>query len=578
MSNQNLVNLTIDGEAVAVPQGTTILEAARRLNVHIPTLCYHEDQAVKAVCRICVVEVEGQRLLPAACSTPVSEGMVVKTASPKVIAARKNIMELILARHPQDCLNCSKNGRCELQKIARYLNMTRPNRYEQDIRAARFDDSSPSIVRDMRKCILCNRCVETCSEKQGVMVMAKENRGFDTVVVPPYGKKLVDTSCVNCGQCVQVCPVGALSIHDDTERVYGEIAAGKTMVVQIAPSVRVTLAESLGYAPGTVTTGKIVHALHKIGFQWVFDSDFSADLTIMEEGTEFLHRLQNGGTLPLITSCCPAWVKYCETYAPGELPHLSTAKSPQQMFGAVIKTYFAQKQNIDPAQICSVSVMPCTAKKFECTRPEFADSGHRDVDISITVVELAKMIRTAGIDFENLEDCPFDSPFGLGSGAGAIFGSTGGVMEAALRTVAEVVTGQPLPKLEFEAVRGLASVREAELTLNGQTLRVAIVHGLANVKPLLDDIRAGKSPYHFIEVMACEGGCIGGGGNEPKTMRKVRARQKAIYAVDTALPLRKSHENPYVQALYKEYLGAPLSEASHKLLHTHYYSRRDLLR
>ena len=298
----------------------------------------------------------------------------------------------------------------------------------------------------------------------------------------------------------------------------------------------------------------------------------------MEEGAEFMHRLQNGGTLPLITSCCPAWVKYCETYAPGELPHLSTAKSPQQMFGAVIKTYFAQKQNIDPAQICSVSVMPCTAKKFECTRPEFADSGHRDVDISITVVELAKMIRTAGIDFENLEDCPFDSPFGLGSGAGVIFGSTGGVMEAALRTVAEVVTGQPLPKLEFEAVRGLASVREAELTLNGQTLRVAIVHGLANVKPLLDDIRAGKSPYHFIEVMACEGGCIGGGGNEPKTMRKVRARQKAIYAVDTALPLRKSHENPYVQALYKEYLGAPLSEASHKLLHTHYYSRRDLLR
>ena len=573
-----LINLTIDGEKIEVPEGTTILQAASLLNVHIPTLCYHEDQAVKAVCRICVVEVEGQRLLPAACSTPVSEGMVVKTASPKVIEARKNIMELILARHPQDCLNCSKNGSCELQKIARDLNMTRPNRYEQDIRSARFDDSSPSIVRDMRKCILCNRCVEVCSSKQGVMVMAKENRGFDTVIVPPYGKKLVDTSCVNCGQCVQVCPVGAISINDDTEKVYSQIEAGKTMVVQIAPSVRITLAESLGYAPGTVTTGKIVHALHKIGFKWVFDSDFSADLTIMEEGTEFLNRLNNGGTLPLITSCCPAWVKYCETYAYDELEHLSSAKSPQQMFGAVIKTYFAKKENIDPADICSVSVMPCTAKKFECKRPEFNDSGYQDVDISITVVELAKMIRTAGIDFDDLDDHPFDSPFGLGSGAGQIFGSTGGVMEAALRTASEVVTGKPLQKLEFEAVRGLDSVREAELTLNGQTLKVAIVHGLSNVKPLLEQIQDGTSPYHFIEVMACEGGCIGGGGNEPKTMKKVRERQRAIYEEDKKLPLRKSHENPYVKALYEDYLKEPLSAEAHRLLHTKYYSRRDLLR
>lgn len=573
-----LINLTIDGEKIEVPEGTTILQAASLLNVHIPTLCYHEDQAVKAVCRICVVEVEGQRLLPAACSTPVSEGMVVKTASPKVIAARKNIMELILARHPQDCLNCSKNGSCELQKIARNLNMTRPNCYEQDIRSARFDDSSPFIVRDMRKCILCNRCVEVCSGKQGVMVMAKENRGFDTVIVPPYGKKLVDTSCVNCGQCVQVCPVGAISINDDTEKVYSRIEAGKTMVVQIAPSVRITLAESLGYAPGTVTTGKIVHALHKIGFKWVFDSDFSADLTIMEEGTEFLNRLNNGGTLPLITSCCPAWVKYCETYAYDELEHLSSAKSPQQMFGAVIKTYFAKKENIDPADICSVSVMPCTAKKFECKRPEFNDSGYQDVDISITVVELAKMIRTAGIDFDDLDDHPFDSPFGLGSGAGQIFGSTGGVMEAALRTISEVVTGKPLQKLEFEAVRGLDSVRESELTLNGQTLKVAIVHGLSNVKPLLEQIQEGTSPYHFIEVMACEGGCIGGGGNEPKTMKKVRERQRAIYEEDKKLPLRKSHENPYVKALYEDYLKAPLSAEAHRLLHTKYYSRRDLLR
>lgn len=573
-----MIHLTIDGEPIEVKEGTTILEAAKLLNVHIPTLCHHEDQAVKAVCRICVVEVEGQRLLPAACSTPVTEGMVVKTASPKVIKARKNIMELILARHPQDCLVCSKNGSCELQKVAKDLNMNRPNRYEIQVRDARFDNSSPSIVRDMSKCILCNRCVEACSKKQGVMVMAKENRGFDTVVVPPYGKLLADTSCVNCGQCIQVCPVGALSVHDDTERIYEQIDAGKYMTVQIAPSVRITLAESLGYKPGTVTTGKIVHALRKIGFHKVFDSDFTADLTIMEEGTEFLHRLQNHGTLPLITSCCPAWVKYCETYGYDQLDHLSTAKSPQQMFGAVIKTFFAEKEKIDPKDICSVSVMPCTAKKFECRRKEFHDSGFQDVDISITVVELAKMIRTAGIHFEDLEDQEFDAPFGLGSGAGQIFGSTGGVMEAALRTVYEVLTGETLEKLEFMQVRGLEGIREASLTIKGQEIRVAIVHGLKNVEGILEQIKSGTSLYHFIEVMACEGGCIGGGGNAPKTMAKVRERQRAIYEEDQKLLIRKSHENIYVQKLYEEYLGEPLSEKSHKLLHTTYHSRRDLLR
>ena len=573
-----MIHLTIDGEPIEVKEGTTILEAAKLLNVHIPTLCHHEDQAVKAVCRICVVEVEGQRLLPAACSTPVTEGMVVKTASPKVIKARKNIMELILARHPQDCLVCSKNGSCELQKVAKDLNMNRPNRYEMQVRDARFDNSSPSIVRDMSKCILCNRCVEACSKKQGVMVMAKENRGFDTVVVPPYGKLLADTSCVNCGQCIQVCPVGALSVYDDTERIYEQIDAGKYMTVQIAPSVRITLAESLGYKPGTVTTGKIVHALRKIGFHKVFDSDFTADLTIMEEGTEFLHRIQNHGTLPLITSCCPAWVKYCETYGYDQLDHLSTAKSPQQMFGAVIKTFFAEKEKIDPKDICSVSVMPCTAKKFECRRKEFHDSGFQDVDISITVVELAKMIRTAGIHFEDLEDQEFDAPFGLGSGAGQIFGSTGGVMEAALRTVYEVLTGETLEKLEFMQVRGLEGIREASLAIKGQEIRVAIVHGLKNVEGILEQIKAGTSPYHFIEVMACEGGCIGGGGNAPKTMAKVRERQRAIYEEDQKLPIRKSHENIYVQKLYEEYLGEPLSEKSHKLLHTTYHSRRDLLR
>lgn len=569
-----MIHLRIDGEEVQVAEGTTILEAAKKLNVHIPTLCHHEDQAVKAVCRICVVEVEGQAHLPTACNTPVSEGMVVRTASPKVIKARKNIMELILARHPQDCLVCSKHGRCELQKTAQDLNLNRPNRYELQLRTRKKDESSPSIVRDMSKCILCGRCMESCGAVQGIEVMAKENRGFHTVVVPPYGKELIDTTCVGCGQCVQVCPVGALSIRDNTEDVYSHIAAGKTMVIQMAPSVRITLAESLGARPGTVTTGKIVHALKKIGFHKVFDSDFSADLTIMEEGSEFLKRLKEKKTLPMFTSCCPAWVKYCETYAPELTENLSTAKSPQQMFGSIIKTFFAQREGLGRSDICSVSVMPCTAKKFERQRPEMKD----DVDIVITVQELAKMIRTAGIDFDDLEDEPFDAPFGLGSGAAQIFGVTGGVMEAALRTVYEVVTGKPLERLEFHEVRGFEGIREAAVSLGGSEVKVAVVHGLGNARELLHRIKEGRADYHFVEVMSCPGGCIGGGGNAPTTWKKLEARRDAVYKEDENLPLRKSHENPYVKQLYEEFLGEPLGEKSHELLHTSYISRRDLLR
>lgn len=573
-----MIQLTIDGQNVSVEEGTTILEAARKVNIKIPTLCYHEDQAVKAVCRICCVEVEGQRLLPTACNTPAAQGMVVRTASPKVIKARKNIMELILARHPQNCLSCSKNGQCELQNVARDLNIQEENRYKLELRRVEKDTSSPSIVRDMTKCILCGRCMDACTAGQEITVMAKENRGYHTNVVPPYGKKLADTTCVNCGQCVQVCPVGALSIKDDTNEVYRQMEAGKKLVLQMAPSVRITLAEMMGEEPGTVSTGRIVNACKKLGFYKVFDSDFTADLTIMEEGNELLQRLNNGGTLPMLTSCCPAWVKYCETYAPELLGHLSTAKSPQQMFGAVIKTYFAKKAQLDPAEIVSVSVMPCTAKKFECKREELKDSGYQDVDIVITVQELAKMIRTAGIDFKNLPDVDFDQPFGLGSGAGQIFGATGGVMEAALRTVYEVVTGKDLAKLEFEAVRGFEGIKEASVDLEGTTVKVAIVHGLGNAKKLLQQIREGKADYHFVEVMACPGGCIGGGGNPSRTWKKVEARKHAVYESDKNLPIRKSHENPYIKQIYEEFLGAPLGEKSHKLLHTTYFNRRDLLR
>ena len=569
-----MIKLMIDGESVLVEEGTTILEAARKLNVHIPTLCHHEDQEIKAVCRICVVEVDGQKLLPTACNTPAEDGMTVKTASPKVLKARRNIMELILARHPQNCLHCAKNGSCELQKTAQDLNLSQENRFRLHAREVPVDNSSPSIVRDMNKCILCGRCTEMCSQVQGIGVMAKENRGFHTVIVPPYGKELTDTTCVNCGQCAQVCPVGAISIKDDTRQVYDNMEAGKTMVIQMAPSVRITLAESLGAKPGTVTTGKIVHALKKIGFYKVFDSDFSADLTIMEEGSEFLQRLTEGGVMPLITSCCPAWVKYCETYAPEFTGHLSTAKSPQQMFGSVIKTAFAEKEGIARDNICSVSVMPCTAKKFERQRPEMKD----DVDIVITVQELAKMIRTAGIDFDDLEDAQFDAPFGLGSGAAQIFGITGGVMEAALRTVYEVVTGETLEQLEFHQVRGFEGVKEASVQVGETLVKVAVVHGLANAKELLKRMREGTADYHFIEVMTCTGGCIGGGGNAPTTRKKLEARRDAIYREDRNLPLRKSHENPYVQTLYREYLDKPLSKRSHELLHTSYTNRKDLLR
>ncbi|MEA4813282.1 MAG: NADH-dependent [FeFe] hydrogenase, group A6 [Oscillospiraceae bacterium] len=572
------VNLTIDGISVSVPEGTSILNAARSANIHIPTLCWHEDQKVKANCRMCVVEIEGQPLLQTSCSFPAAEGMIVRTSTPDIIHHRRNILELILARHPLECLTCQKSGACELQKIAEDLNMDRPSRYPIDSRNMLRDRSSPSIVRDPNKCILCGRCMEVCNDIQNIGVLAKENRGYYTIITPPYGKLLADTACVNCGQCMQVCPVGAITINDNTRDVYHAISAGKTMCVQVAPSVRTTIAEALGEEPGTVSTGRLVTALKRLGFNYVFDSDFSADLTIMEEGSELLDRLKNGGVLPMMTSCCPAWVKYCETFYPDYTAHLSSAKSPQQMFGAVIKTFFAEKSGIDAGDIYSVSIMPCTAKKFECKRAEMNDSGYQDVDMSLTVQELARMVRAGGIDFKTLEETPFDSPFGLGSGAGEIFAATGGVMEAALRTVYELVTGEELKNLDFTAVRGIEGIKEASVDLNGTVVKVAVVHTLSRAREMMERVVAGTADYQFIEVMACPGGCIGGAGNPVRSWKKVLKRTESVYEQDKKLPVRKSHENKEVKMLYSEYLGQPLSEKSEHLLHTRYFDRRDILR
>lgn len=574
-----MINLTIDGCPVSAPEGTTILEAARQVHIKIPTLCYHEDQAVKANCRICVVEVNGGEALQTACSTPIAEGMNVKTVSARITRYRRDILELIFARHPHDCLSCQKNGRCELQKLAAQLGVQRhPNRYRYDVRQIPIDNSSPSITRDAAKCILCTRCITACKDLQSIDCIAKENRGYNTNIVPPFGLSLVDTPCVNCGQCYQVCPTGAITIHDDSWQIYEALDEGKAVVAQIAPSVRVNLAECLGAEPGTVSTGRLVTAMKRLGFHKVLDADFAADLTIMEEGTELLNRIKNGGVMPMITSCCPAWIKFCETYYPEETDHLSTCKSPQQMFGPLIKTWCAEKMGLDPANIFSVSVMPCTAKKFELQREEMNASGYRDVDVSITVQGLADMITAAGIQFDELEETPFDSPTGTGSGAGLIFGASGGVMEAALRTVYEVVTGKTLPRLDFEEVRGMEGIKEATIDLNGTPVRLCIAHTLSNARKVMEQVKAGTAPYDFIEIMACPGGCISGGGNAPRTWEKVKKRAEAIYAAEKDLPVRKSHENPEIQLLYKEFLGEPNSHKAHELLHTQYYDRSDLIR
>ncbi|NLN04971.1 MAG: 2Fe-2S iron-sulfur cluster binding domain-containing protein [Clostridiaceae bacterium] len=576
-----MVNITIDGINMQVPEGTTILEAARQANIRIPTLCFLKDINEIGACRMCVVEVKGARALQAACVYPVAEGLEIKTNSDKVRRARKVTLELILSNHDRECLTCVRSNNCELQKLSKELNI-RDIRYKGEQTEHDIDDLSLSIVRNNNKCILCRRCVSVCQNVQTVSVLETVNRGFNTKIGTAFDIPLANTPCVNCGQCIAVCPVGAIYEKSDIEKVWDAINdPDKYVVVQTAPAVRVSIGEAFGMPLGSRPTGKMVTALKMLGFDKVFDTDTAADLTIMEEGTELMHRIQNGGKLPLITSCCPGWIKFCEHNYPDFLDNLSTCKSPHEMFGAVLKTYYAKKMNIDPAKMVVVSIMPCTAKKFEAGRPELSAAGYPDVEYVLTTRELAQMIDEAGIDFVNLEDSTFDDPIGEASGAGVIFGATGGVMEAALRTVADILSGESLPveKIEYTEVRGVEGIKEAQIEVGGKVIRACVAHGLGNAREVLDRIRAGEAEYDFIEIMACPGGCVNGGGQiiQPSEVRSwidlIVERTKAIYAEDRSMPIRKSHENPYIKKLYDEYYGEPGSEKAHHDLHTTYQQR-----
>ncbi len=570
----DMVNITIDGQKVQVPKTATVLEAALSVGIKVPTLCYHPELRPEGACRVCLVEVEGARSLVASCVYPVNEGMVVRTNTAAVREARQMVVELLLANHPPDCLSCQRNLNCELQSIASDLGI-REIRFDGERKDLPLDANNPSLVRDQNKCILCGHCIRACSERQGVHVYSFVNRGFNTTVAPAFMTGLDEAPCTYCGQCATVCPTGAIVEKDDTDEVWKAISDPKKhVVVQTAPAVRVALGEALGMGPGSVVTGKMVAALRRLGFDKVFDTDFTADLTILEEGTEFIERLTKGGKLPMITSCSPGWVNFIELMYPDLLDHLSTAKSPQQMFGALVKTYYAEKQGIDPKDIVSVSIMPCTAKKAEAVRPEMKSSGYQDVDYVLTTRELGRMIREAGLSFDKLPAEEFDAPLGISTGAGVIFGATGGVMEAALRTVAEVVTGKELGCLDFKEVRGLTGIKEAVVPVGDLKVKVAVAHTLQNARTMLDKIRAGEADYHFIEVMACPGGCIGGGGQPLPVCKETRqARVDAIYECDQCMSMRKSHDNPAVKELYDSWLGKPLGEKSHKLLHTHYHAQ-----
>lgn len=574
------VTLTINGIQVQVPSNYTVLEAAKEAGIDIPTLCYLKDINEVGACRVCLVEVEGGRSLQASCVLPVSEGMVVKTNTKHVRETVKNTVELILANHNRECLTCFRNRNCELQTLAEELGIDEVS-YEGEKRVGTIDEKSHSIVRDASKCILCGRCVNVCRDVQNIGVLDFTNRGFNTEVAPAFDRSMADAPCIYCGQCIVACPVAALREKTDIERIWDAIEDPDThVVVQTAPAVRAALGEEFGLPIGTRVTGKMAASLRRLGFDKVFDTNFAADLTILEEGHELLGRIQNGGKLPMITSCSPGWIRYCEFYYPEFLENLSTCKSPHQMMGAVLKSYYAEKNNIDPKKMFVVSIMPCTSKKTESAREEMEVNGLRDVDAVLTTRELGKMIKQARIKFLELPDEKFDEVFGEYTGAGVIFGATGGVMEAALRTVADVLTGEDLENIEYDAVRGVEEgIKEAELEIAGNKIRIAVAHGTANAAKVLDMVKAGEKDYHFIEIMGCSGGCVTGGGQpqvDAKTLMDVDVRverAKALYEEDTIMEERKSHKNPMIKKLYDEFLGEPNGHKSHDLLHTHYHKK-----
>lgn len=576
-----MVNIKINGKEVQVAEGLSVLEACKGIGIKIPSLCYHPDVNAWASCGICVVKMENNGKMIRACSTKVYEGLSIITHDPQINRARRTVLELILSNHPQDCLQCVRNGNCELQDLAAEFGL-RENRFEHFLKNQPVDDSNGSIVFDRDKCINCGRCVQVCQEVQNVWAIDFQGRGGKTIIGPAAGMLLNDSPCIRCGQCAAHCPTGAIHEFSNFAPLWEKIYDPDVVTaVQIAPSVRVALGEEFGMEPGELSTGKIYAALRRIGFDYIFDSNFSADLTIMEEGTEFIGRLTKGqGKIPLFTSCCPAWVDYAEKNYPDMLDNVSTAKSPQQMMGSVIKTYWAQKMGINPEKVYSVSIMPCTAKKYEVHRDSnMSASGYQDVDISFTTRELAKLIKQAGIDFTALEDEKADSPLGEYTGAGTIFGATGGVMEAAVRTAYKIITGSEMADLNLTPVRGLDGVKSAKLDIAGTEVRVAVVHQLGNVAKVMDAVREAAArgeepPYHFIEVMACRGGCVGGGGQPYGTTDEVRTkRAKGLYKDDEASVKRCSHDNEEVAAVYKEFFGEPNSEKAHHLLHTHYQER-----
>ena len=588
-----MIRLTIDNRLVEVAEGTTILKAARQAGIHIPTLCYFELAGMNfenkpGGCRVCVVEVvkdfngRPRRNLAPACATECVDGMEVLTHSQRVINARRTVVELILSDHPTDCLTCPKSGQCELQTLAQNLGIREiPYKGEQSTYRV---DMSPSIIRDMDKCIMCRRCENVCNNIQSVGALSAVNRGFQAVVAPAFEQDMIDSPCVMCGQCVQVCPVGALSEVDDTRKVMMAINdPKKTVIVQTAPAVRVAIGEEFGMEPGTIVTGQLAAVLRQIGFNYVFDTDFAADLTIMEEGTELLQRIDRftkgdkSVRLPILTSCCPGWVNFFEHNFPDMLDVPSTAKSPQQMFGAIAKNYWAEKMGIKREDLVVVSIMPCLAKKYECKREEFSVNGNPDVDYVLSTRELARLIKQFNLDLKEMPTADFDDPLGESTGAAVIFGATGGVIEAAARTAYELFTGKKLEKIDFTELRGLEGIRDAWVDFNGTPIHIGIAHGLKNARTLLERVREGKEQFHAIEVMACPGGCIGGAGQpyHHGNSEIIKKRLEATYEEDRNKPIRKSHENPSIIKLYKEYLGEPCGHKSHELLHTHYFDKSD---